>query len=203
MYSLKIINFIGIFGFIWGRCRFFFSLVTSMPTMSIPKSLTATTHWVDEIINLSHSSSKACRGYDHPLILFRRRDDVHINCSQPNGWAEILELWAPGVIDSVAVALEKTISQMLVQNKAVLRRRGHTWSTATWKILHASGLHKPPSQTSNCLHRRSNLHRHLFRWSSCFQHPNGSLSLKCFGIRGIEILPKLYRYKVLWVFLWQ
>ena len=32
---------------------FFFSFVASMPTANIPNSLAATTHWIDEIINLS------------------------------------------------------------------------------------------------------------------------------------------------------
>ena len=72
---------------------------------------------------------------------------------------------------------------MLVQNIAVLCQRGHTWSTATWKIFRASGLHKPPSQTA----------------TFSIEAPGSSiptaLSLKCFAIRGIEILPKLYRYK--------
>ena len=120
---------------------------------------------------------------------------MHVNCSQPNGFVPFEQKsWGYEVTDAVAVSVKKQFLQMLVQNIVVLRRRGHTWSTATWKIFRDSGLHKPPSQTPKCLHRRSNLHRHLFQ-ALASSIPMG-LSLKCFGIRGFEILPKLYRYKV-------
>ena len=71
----------------------------------------------------------------------------------------------------------------------VLHQRGHAWSTAIWKIFCASRLHKPPSQTSNCLHRQSNLHRHLFHWSSYFQHPNGSLLLNVLEFEASKFCP--------------